>query len=427
MYLYHRSQVNRIVEIISNQTDMRIIAIIGPRQVGKTVIALQSYERLIELGFTCNYVSFDDPLLSQKGWPLKTTIPDTTSIDNFLNPKTLIDQWEKARRDSLKAPKGHILFLDEIHLIPKWSNYVKGLWDSDRREDYPLHIVILGSAVWQMLIGRNESLTGRFREIKVMHWSFPEMDQITNLTTEQFIYYGGYPASLPMDKKESRHDYWYEYVIKTILGTVVGRDILSLQQIKKPALMRQLIEITPAYSGQIMAYNKLLGHLQGKDNAITVKHYLNLLSDAGLITALSRYTPTPHLRMTGSPKFNVLNTAFMTAASGYSFNESQIDRSFWGRVVESAVGAHLCNTRKGATQIHYWRDKRGEFEVDFVISRGPHLVGIEVKSGKKHSRQGLNAFKDRFPHAKTMIVGSGGIAFNEFFSYTADEWIDEDL
>jgi len=191
--------------------------------------------------------------------------------------------------------------------------------------------------------------------------------------------------------------------------------------------MRQLIEITPAYSGQIMAYNKLLGHLQDKDNAITVKHYLNLLSDAALITTLTRYTPKPHLRVTSHPKFNVLNTALMTAPSGYSFEESQVNRSFWGRVVESAVGAHLCNTRKAATQIHYWRDKSGNYEVDFVIARGPHLIGIEVKSGKKQTRQGLNAFKEHFPHAKTMIVGSSGIAFNEFFSYTADEWIDENL
>ncbi|MCY4158076.1 MAG: ATP-binding protein [Bacteroidetes bacterium] len=425
MHPYHRTQVGRLIEFVSNSSDMRIIAIVGPRQVGKTVIALQARRQLIELGYTCQYVPFDDPRFSQPKWPRDAIIPDTKQIEDLTNPKTLIDIWEEARKVSLNSPRGHVLFLDEIQLISKWSNYVKGLWDRDRREGYPLHVVILGSAVWQMLVGRNESLTGRFRELRVTHWSFPEMDRILALTTEQFMFYGGYPASLPKESEKTRFDYWHEYITETIIGSVIGRDILLLNQIKKPALMRQLIEITPNYSGQIMAYNKLLGHLQDKDNATTVKHYLNLLSDAALITTLPRYTPTPHLRMTSPPKFNALNTALMTAPSGYSLKEAQVDRSFWGRVVESAVGAHLCNTRKASTQIHYWRPRDGKHEVDFVISRGPHLVGIEVKSGKKQARRGLDAFKDRFPYAKTMIVGSGGIPLNEFFSFSTDEWIED--
>ncbi len=403
---------------------MRIIAIIGPRQVGKTTIALQARQQLIESGFTCQYISFDDPRLNKPGWPRDTNISDTAQIEKFSNPNILVDIWENAREDSLKSPRGHVLFLDEVQLIPRWSNYVKGLWDRDRREGYPLHVVILGSAVWQMLVGRNESLTGRFRELSVKHWSFQEMEKAFGLTAEQFMFYGGYPASWPDEAEKSRFDYWREYITKTIVGSVIGRDIVSLKQIEKPALMRQLIDIAPSYSGQIMAYNKLLGLLQDKGNAATVKHYLDLLSDAGLITTLFRYTPTPHLGIVSRPKFNVLNTALMTAPSGYSFKEAQIYRSFWGRVVESAVGAHLCNTRNTATRIHYWRDKNGEHEVDFVISRGPHLVGVEVKSGKKQTRRGLDAFKSRFPHAKTVIVGSSGFPLDKFLALTTDEWIE---
>ncbi|MCY4675048.1 MAG: ATP-binding protein [Bacteroidetes bacterium] len=424
MYTFHRQHVNRLIEFISSSYNMRIIAIIGPRQVGKTTIALQARQQLIELGFTCRYVSFDDPRLNKPDWPRDAHIFDTAQIGNFANPKTLIDIWENAREASLKSPQGQVLFLDEVQIIPQWSNYVKGLWDRDRREGYPLHVVILGSAVWQMLVGRNESLAGRFRELSVKHWSLPEMAKVFGLTPEQFMFYGGYPASWPDESGKSRFDYWREYITKTIVDSVIGRDIVSLKQIKKPALMRQLIDITPSYSGRIMAYNKLLGLLQDKGNATTVKHYLDLLSDAGLISTLFRYTPTPHLGMASRPKFNVLNTALMTAPSGYSFKEAQIDRPFWGRIVESAVGAHLCNTRNTATRIHYWRDKDGAHEVDFVVSRGPHLLGVEVKSGKKQAHRGLDAFKDRFPHAKTMIVGPSGFPFNEFLSLTTDEWLD---
>ena len=71
----------------------------------------------------------------------------------------------------------------------------------------------------------------------------------------------------------------------------------------------------------------------------------------------------------------------MTAGSGYSFVEAQADRSFWGRIVESAVGAHLFNTATSDIRLHYWRD--GSHEVDFVLQRGTRIVAIEVKSGAK--------------------------------------------
>ncbi len=111
MYIYSRAQVNRLVQIILDRYDMRIIAITGPRQVGKTVIALQAYERLIELGYTCKYVSFDDPRLIKQEWPKSEIIPDTTQIKDLTNPKTLIDLWEEARKDSIESTKGHVLFL----------------------------------------------------------------------------------------------------------------------------------------------------------------------------------------------------------------------------------------------------------------------------------------------------------------------------
>ncbi len=422
MYKYYRTHVNRLINYISSGSDMRIISVVGPRQVGKTIIALQARQRLIELGFTCQYISFDDPSLSKPHSVRDINCFDITQIEDLATPTNLVNIWDNARKASLQSPRGHVLFLDEVQLVPRWSNYVKGLWDRDRLEDHPLHIVILGSAAWHMLVGPNESLTGRFRELSVKHWSLCEMEKVFGLTVDQFMFYGGYPASWPSESEESRFDFWRKYITKTIVGSVTGRDIPLLSQIRKPALMRQLMNIAPIYSGQIVTYDKLLGLLQGKGNAKKVKHYMDLLADAGLITTLFRYTP--YFGMASLPKFTVLNTALMTAPSGYSFQEAREDRHFWGRVVTSAIGAHLCNTRNTATRIQYWRDKSNEHEVDFVISRGPHLVGVKVKSNKKQTHRGLDAFKDRFPQAKTMMVGASGVPFNEFLSLSTDEWIE---
>ena len=130
-------------------------------------------------------------------------------------------------------------------------------------------------------------------------------------------------------------------------------------------------------------------------------------------------------RRASSPKLNVLNTALMTADSGYSFAEAQADRTYWGRIVESAVGAHLYNTATSDIRIRYWRDRTRE--VDFVLQRGPKLVAIEVKSGppRRSDSRALEAFAARFRGATALLVGENGIPLNEFLTAPAATWFDE--
>jgi uncharacterized protein len=71
----------------------------------------------------------------------------------------------------------------------------------------------------------------------------------------------------------------------------------------------------------------------------------------------------------------------ITAQSGLTLEEAQADREYWGRLVESAVGAHLANAAAtGACAVHYWRERN--HEVDFVVKAGRRLTAIEVKSGR---------------------------------------------
>lgn len=423
--MYQRSHVSHLFRRVSQDSNMRIVAITGPRQVGKTTIALQVRQRLIESKIPCWYVPMDDIAsaefdrfgVQETGSGIQAGAPP--------NEQMLAEIWKQARRASLQSKRGLVLFLDEIQIVPHWSSVVKGLWDTDRRREYPLRVVILGSAAWRMLVGQNESLAGRFDAMRVTHWSPREMILAFGLTIEKFIFFGGYPSPFNNQSEHINLPAWREYISNSVITPIIDRDIVGLTRIRKPALMRQLIDLVPSYSGQLVSYTKLLGQLQDAGNATTLASYLDLLSDAGLVVALTPYTPSPHLGRTRSPKLNVLNTALMTANSSYSFQEARADRRFWGRIVESAVGAHLYNTRNTGTRIHFWRHKSGEHEVDFVISRGPHLVGVEVKSGNVRSPRGLGGFRDRFPDAKTMVVGPGGVPFSEFFSYTADEWIEE--
>ena len=147
-----------------------------------------------------------------------------------------------------------------------------------------------------------------------------------------------------------------------------------------------------------------------------------MLANAGLLTGLSKHTERPVLTRASSPKLNVLNSALMAVASGYTFDEVRADRSQWGRMVESAVGAHLLNTASPRTDVRYWRDD--DDEVDFVLHRGPRTVAIEVKSGRRRARRsGLAEFERRFNPQAAFVVGQD-VALGEFLSQPADYWID---
>ncbi len=435
---YERTNVSEIVNWIVNDPNMRIIAITGPRQTGKTTIALQTFKRLSESGIPCQYYAMDDPL-AEKSEP-KTLINEISDsmirnprqrIRKIPNEETLITIWESCRQACQQFDQGLVLFLDEIQAVPQWSTIVKGLWDADRRNNCPLRVVILGSAPWGMLTGMNESLMGRFDSFPVTHWSLKEMSHVFDFNLDEYIFFGGYPGPWT-GKPTNRSEYlqqaetqWKRYILNSIIEPAINRDIVGLKRINKPPLMRQLIDLSPNYSGQIISYNKMLGQLQDAGNTTTLAKYLDLLSDAGLMTTLSRYVNKPSSgRRDSTPKLNVLNTSLMTANSVYSFEIAKINQSFWGHVVESAIGAHLYNSRSFGTKIHYWRDRTNQYEVDYVIVRGDDLMALEVKSGKVRTRRGLRAFKKRFPHADTMVVGDETLPLNVLFSLTPEQLFD---
>ena len=166
----------------------------------------------------------------------------------------------------------------------------------------------------------------------------------------------------------------------------------------------------------------MLGQLQDAGNTTTLARYLTLLEQAGLVAGLQNYRGSALRRRASPPKLNVLNTALMAALSSYTFEEARADRTYWGRLVESAIGAHLLNTREGTVQVHYWRD--GTAEVDFVLQKGRRLVGFEVKSGRSRGLRGLASFLDTFKHAQTMVAGPDGVPIDEFLSVPADHWFD---
>ena len=178
-----------------------------------------------------------------------------------------------------------------------------------------------------------------------------------------------------------------------------------------------------SYSGQILSYTKMLGQLQNAGNTTTLAHYLDLLAGAGMLTGLQKYSGAAVRRRSSSPKLQVLNTALMTAGSGLTLAQARADPELWGRLVESAVGAHLANAAAAGTcEVFYWRERNRE--VDFVVRAAGAVTAIEVKSGRaRGTPPGMAAFASAFRPTRLLLVGGDGIAVDEFLSQPVEHWV----
>ena len=422
--MYTRPVIAELQARVTQDGPRAIQIVAGPRQVGKTTVVRQLLERRpMPSGM---YVAVDEPMWSARSGDIA---PGTVGITYSARADGgwLAEQWQRAMiaartwaQMNGADPLPFLLVVDEIQKIVDWPAHVKGLWDRSMADDVRMHVVLLGSAPLLMQKGLAESLAGRFEVIKMNHWSFEEMASAFNVSLEEYIYFGGFPGSSGHIRDEQR---WREYIVLGLISPNIERDILQLTRIDKPALLKQLFEVGCSYSGQIVSLDKVRGHLTDAGNVTTLSHYLNLLAEAGLLRGIYKYSDRDLRRRQSPPKFQALNTALMTAPGRYSFQEAKADRSHWGHLVETAVGAHLCNGCAVGTQIHYWRE--GAFEVDFIVEHHSRLAALEVKTGHAtNARRGAAEFSRRRHDCRTWVVGPTGVSLSEFLRYPPEHWVD---
>ncbi len=151
-----------------------IQVLLGPRQVGKTTLALQAAQVIQK---PSHYISADLVTLQDIAW--------------------IHQQWEVARSKAT-SEQGALLIIDEVQKIQHWSDTIKALWDQDTRNKLDLSVVILGSSPWLMQKGLSESLAGRFEVLPITHWSFGEMQENFGWSLDWYLYFGGYPGAAPL-------------------------------------------------------------------------------------------------------------------------------------------------------------------------------------------------------------------------------------
>ena len=359
--------------------------VVGPRQTGKTTAVLQTLE---ELDMPKHFVSADDPNLVSTEW--------------------LRNEWEQAR--ALAKSGESILVIDEIQKVGKWSSIVKLLWDEDNRLRIPLKVVLTGSSSLLLQKGLAESLMGRFEILYSPHWNYTECKEAFGYSLDDFLFFGGYPGGAALIKDENR---WARYMGTSIVEPTISQDILLMEEVRKPALLRSLFMLGSGYSAQELSFTKMLGQLQDAGNTVTLAHYLELLGKASMLTGLQNYSGNQIRTRKSSPRFMVYDTSLMTYADGANRRRLLDNATDRGRLVESAVGAYLLDRGNDEGFEVYWWRERGN-EVDFVIKKGNQLTAIEVKSGRVKNVGGSLVFKKLYPEALSLIVGSANLGLEDF-------------
>ncbi len=361
----------------------RIQLVTGPRQVGKTTLLLAL---AAELGERATYVAADGPEAALPGF------------------------WEKLWRDAEGKAAAHgkaIVLLDEMQHVSGWAPRLKAEWDRLRRRRLAVHVVATGSSALRLASGSKESLAGRFERLTMAHWSARALAQAFDLAPEtavdMVVRMGAYPGALALANDLPR---WTAYVRDAIVEPAIGRDLLALAPVRRPALLRQVFAVAVASPAQIVSLQKLQGQLHDAGALETIAHYLQLLEEAYLVVSLEKHAARPPRRRAAPPKLVTLSNALAAVVDPRGIPDPTHEAARFGAWVENACLAFAWNT---GHRVSYWREE--PLEVDGVIESDQGAWAVEVKTGPfgASDLRGLLEFTKRFPRFQPLLLCDPGM------------------
>jgi predicted AAA+ superfamily ATPase len=357
----------------------RIQLLTGPRQVGKTTLLLEIAK---QFGDAAIYAAGDEP---------------DAALPGFWDRR-----WAMAESRAQQGPA--VLLLDEVHHLPDWAKQLKGYWDRLRRLRIPVHVVATGSSALHVGTGSRETMAGRFERITLTHWSASSIAEAFHIQSEaapqRLVQFGSYPGAVALENDLAR---WRAYIRDAIIEPAIGRDVLSLGTVRRPALLRQVFAIAAGSPAQIVSLQKLQGQLLDKGALETVAHYLQLLEEAYLVAPLERFSLRAHRRRSAPPKLVTLNNALLSAMHPDGPPNPERDPARFGAWVENACLAFAVNQGQLVT---YWREE--PLEIDAVLEGTWGQWAIEIKTGGFDAQdlKGLLEFCRRNPKFTPLVVGT---------------------
>lgn len=394
-----RSLFDKICKHLNNK---EITLIIGPRQVGKTVLLKQLREHLI--------------------------------VDKKINPKLILyfnldviqdrelfqDQTEFIEYIKQKSLKRKIyVFIDEAQRIKDAGIFFKGVYDSD----LPVKLILTGSSSLEIKSKIHESLTGRKRVFHLLPFSFLEILKHKNIELYDLIFkkkkifdydkekilriffdyciFGGYPQIALTQDYEEKQEF-----LREIFNSYIEKDIIGFLKIENEANFIKLIKLLSAQVGNLINIEELSGLINTGRN--TVAKYLLNLEKTFIIYILRPFCTNPRQEIVKASKVYFVDSGIRNLGLE-KLTKPFIERQDKGSLLENIILKELLILKYIKNfNIKFWRSKQ-KAEIDFIIEYGLSILPIEVKSNLTNNKIGssLLGFITRYNPKRALVVNLG--------------------
>jgi len=319
-----------------------VVALLGPRQSGKTTLAQYVFKKH-------NYVSLED-----------------LDVRKFVS--------DDPRQFLEKHLNKYGVILGEIQYVPELLSYIKTLVDKNKKEG---QIIITGSQNFLLNESISQSLAGRVAIMTLLPLSIAEFkkNKILPKMVESILISGSYPK---VANKKATYEKWYPSYVKTY----IERDVRSLKNVGDVTLFQHFLKLCAGRVGQVLNISSLSNDC-GID-VKTVKSWLSILEQCYILFLLQPYYKNFNKRLIKSPKLYFYDSGLLCYLLGVEDEEHLMGHSNRGNIFESFIISEIIKSfynRDKVPNIYFWRDSSGN-EVDCLIEKGQKLIPIEIKAGK---------------------------------------------
>jgi len=343
--------------LLIRSTQLPVVAIVGPRQSGKTTLSKTLFRKH-------NYVSLED-----------------------------LDVRTFAKEDPRKFFKEYVnefgIIIDEIQHVPDLLSYIQTMVDTD---DRPGRFIVTGSQNFLLQESISQTLAGRVSLCTLLPLSITEMreNNIDLSSLESFLFQGQYPR---IYGKMVEPVSWY----KDYVSTYLEKDVRQVKNILDLTRFMYFVKLCAGRVGQILNVQSLATDA-GIDSR-TAKSWLSLLESSYIIHLLHPYYKNFSKRIIKSPKIYFYDTGILCSLLGIETGEQLQTHYARGNIFESAMMAELFKyffNQNRKPNMYFWQDHHGN-RIDCLIEQGQMLVPIEIKSSmtiSPHFFKNLMTFND---------------------------------